>query len=144
MAIPFLACMAAVASFYHLPPRALPSIHATEGGRVGMVSRNADGSDDLGLMQVNTRWVQPLAARSGMATEAVRDRLVNDGCYNIAVAGLILRSCLTEAHGNLMRAVGYYHSHNAARSQAYRVRMINSALALYFPQKPDQPPKPAR
>jgi hypothetical protein len=135
MPVPFLTCMAAVASFYQLPPRVLPSIQATEGGQVGMVSHNPNGTDDLGLMQVNTSWVQPIAARSGMSEQEVRDRLVNDGCYNIAVAGLILRGCLNETRGNLMRAVGYYHSHAPARGQAYRVRMINSALALYFPPK---------
>jgi hypothetical protein len=134
MASPLLACMAAVASFYHLPPKLLPSIHATEGGRVGMVSHNTNGTDDLGFMQVNTLWVQPIAGRTGMAPEEVRTRLVNDGCYNIAVAGMILRGSLNEAHGNQMRAVGYYHSHTPGRGQAYRVRMINSALALYFPK----------
>ena len=79
-------------------------------------------------------WVQPIASRTGMPAEEVRTRLVNDGCYNIAVAGMILRGSLNEAHGNQMRAVGYYHSHTPGRGQAYRVRMINSALALYFPQ----------
>ena len=136
MATPFLACMAAVAAFYHLPPRALPSIQAVEAGKVGMVRHNANGTEDYGLMQVNSLWVQPIAERAGMAPEAVRDRLVNDGCYNIAAAGMILRGSLTQAHGNLARAYGYYHSHTPSFSQAYRVRVINSALALYFPAKP--------
>ena len=61
MAVPFLACMALVASVYHLPPRVLPAIQAVEGGVPGSVSHNADGSDDLGVMQVNTLWLAPLA-----------------------------------------------------------------------------------
>jgi hypothetical protein len=61
MAVPFLACMALVASVHHLPPRVLPSIQAVEGGAVGSVSANTDGSSDLGVMQVNTLWLRPLA-----------------------------------------------------------------------------------
>ena len=136
MPSPLLACMAAVASFYHLPPHALPSFHAAEGGKVGLVSHNTNGTEDYGYMQVNSLWVQPLADRAKMAPQEVRDRLVNDGCYNIAVAGMILRGMIQEAHGNLGRAMGYYHSHNASRSQTYRVRVINSTLAMMFPGKP--------
>ena len=55
MAVPFVACMALVASLYNLPPRVLPSIHAVEGGQIGTVHLNTDGSEDLGFMQVNTR-----------------------------------------------------------------------------------------
>ena len=36
MSVPFLACMAAVAGFYNLPPRVLPSIHQVEEGAIGM------------------------------------------------------------------------------------------------------------
>lgn len=57
MGVPFLACMTAAAAFYHLPPRALPAIHAVEGGAVGVVSHNTNGSDDLGVMQINTIWL---------------------------------------------------------------------------------------
>ncbi len=35
MPVPYLACMALVASIYHLPPRVLPSIHTIEGGWPG-------------------------------------------------------------------------------------------------------------
>ncbi len=63
--VPFLACMALVASVYHLPPRVLPSIQAVEGGWAGAVIRNGDGSDDLGVMQVNTQWLAVLARRAG-------------------------------------------------------------------------------
>ena len=131
MAIPFLACMAAAAAFYHLPPRVLPSIQAVEGGRVGTVHQDTDGSQDLGLMQVNTRWVEPLARLARMTPPAVRVRLIGDGCFNIAAAAAIMRSYLYESGGNLLLAVGYYHSHTPALREDYQARVLQSATLLF-------------
>lgn len=131
MPIPLLACMAATAAYYHLPPRVLPSIQRVEGGGIGNVSRNTDGSDDLGVMQINTRWVQPIAALTRLPPATVRVRLIDDGCFNIAAAGAILRTYLDEAHGDLMTAVGDYHSHTPTLHQAYRLRVLQAATALF-------------
>ena len=131
MSVPFLACMAAVAAFHHLPPRALPSIQAVEGGQVGMVSPNSNGTSDLGLMQVNTLWVAPIARHTGQSEAVVRERLVHDGCFNVAAAGAILRLYLHESGGDLMRAVGYYHSHDPVRGQAYQAKVLASASRLF-------------
>jgi hypothetical protein len=131
MAIPYLACMALVASFYRLPPRVLPSIHAVEGGRPGTVSHNLDGSDDLGVMQINSRWIQPLARYIGESDISVRARLIQDPCFNIAAAGAIMRTYMIESHGDLMRAIGFYHSHTPALSQDYRINVTRMAAALF-------------
>jgi hypothetical protein len=131
MSVPFLACMAAAASFYHLPPRVLPSIQAVEGGRVGLVQINANGSADLGLMQVNTIWTQPLATYAHMNPEAVVDRLLHDPCFNIAASAAIMRLYLTEAHGKLMVAIGYYHSHTPNLNAAYQEKVLAAASALF-------------
>jgi soluble lytic murein transglycosylase-like protein len=131
MTIPFLACMASVAAAYHLPPRVLPSIQAVEGGQPGLVHLNTDGSQDLGVMQVNTRWVQPLAWQAGMAPAVAERRLLTDGCFNITVAGAILRIYLNEAHGNLLLAVGYYNSHTPVLAKAYQLRVLHAATRLF-------------
>ena len=131
MAVPYLACMAMVASLYHLPPRVLPSIHAIEGGRVGSVSPNRNGSEDLGVMQVNTLWLPALARYTGLSQAEVRERLINRACFNIAAAGVILRTYLDEANGDVMRAVGYYHSHTPALHDSYRLRVTGAASRLF-------------
>ena len=59
--------MALTAAVYHLPPRVLPAIQSVEGGRVGLVHVNRDGSEDLGVMQINTLWIGPLARRTGLS-----------------------------------------------------------------------------
>jgi hypothetical protein len=131
MSIPFLACMAAAASFYALPPRVLPAIQSVEGGRVGTVAADADGTADLGIMQVNTRWVGTLAAVTHLPASAVRARLTFDPCFNIAAAAAILRTYRVETHGDLMAAIGDYHSHTPALNLGYREAVVQAAHALF-------------
>ncbi len=131
MPVPFLSCMALVAQIYVLPPRVLPSIQRTEGGRPGLVSRNRNGSEDYGVMQVNSLWLVPLARYTGLGPAQVRERLIALPCFNIAAAGLILRTYLDEAQGDLMQAVGNYHSHTAAYHDAYLGRVMGAARQLF-------------
>lgn len=133
MAVPFVACMSLVASLYALPPRVLPSIHRVEGGRPGAVSRNSNGSEDLGVMQVNTLWLPALSAYTGLPEATVRDKLIGNACFNIAAAGAIMRTYLDAAGGNLMVAVGNYHSHTPVLHQQYRERVLAAARDLFQP-----------
>jgi hypothetical protein len=125
--------MTAVAAFYGLPPRVLPSIQAVEGGQVGTVSRNLDGSEDLGVMQVNTRWLEPIAQLTGLPVAAVRERLISDACFNIAAAGAILHSNLQAPNSDLMRAVGNYHSRTPELQSTYITRVLDAASRLFGP-----------
>ncbi len=125
--------MGLVASIYHLPPRVLPSIQAVEGGSPGIVHRNTNNTEDLGVMQVNTTWLRPLASYTHTSAATVYMRLRDDACYNVAAAGAIMRTYLDETHGDLMRAVGNYHSHTAVFNTAYQVLVTQSAIRLFVP-----------
>ena len=131
MPVPFLPCMALVAQIYSLPPRVLPSIQRVEGGAPGLVHRNTNGSEDLGVMQVNTIWLPYLAGYTHLPEAEVRARLLNRVCFNIAAAGLIMRIYLDETGGDLMRAVGDYNSHTPALNQAYQAKVLRSATILF-------------
>jgi hypothetical protein len=131
MAVPFLACMALTAAVYHLPPRVLPSIQAVEGGQVGLAHVNTNGSQDLGVMQINELWIGPISRLTHLPETAVRDRLLNDSCFNIAAAGLIMRTYLNEAKGDLMQAVGNYHSHTPVRNLDYQIRVLAAARRMF-------------
>ncbi|MBE7213277.1 MAG: lytic transglycosylase domain-containing protein [Gluconacetobacter diazotrophicus] len=133
MPVPFLACMTLVASIYHLPPRVLPSIQAVEGGRPGLVHRNSNATEDLGVMQVNTLWLWPLARYTRTTADTVYARLRDEPCYNIAAAGAIMRGYLNETGGDVMRAVGNYHSHTAELNLAYQGLVMQSARRLFEP-----------
>jgi hypothetical protein len=139
MALPFLACMVATAAWYHLPPRVLPSIQAVEGGRPGLISHNTDGSDDLGPMQVNSRWTPALARVARLPEATVRARLINDPCFNIAAAGAIMRVYLNGTHGDLLMAIGWYHSHTPERGLAYRDQVLRAADRLFVRRCPAGP-----
>jgi hypothetical protein len=136
MPIPYLACMVVAASFYDLPPRVLPVIHAVEGGRLGDVLHNANGTDDLGVMQVNTVWLQPLSRASRLTPAEVARRLVVDPCFNIAAAALVMRVYLDETHGDLMRAIGNYHSHTPVLNESYQALVIRTASHMFPPLGP--------
>ena len=133
MAVPYLACMALVASIYHLPPRVLPSIQAVEGGSPGLAHPNTNATEDLGVMQVNTTWLWPLARYTHTAIATVYTRLRDEPCYNVAAAGAIMRTYLDETHGDLMRAVGDYHSHTPLYNAAYQTLVMRSAQRLFVP-----------
>jgi hypothetical protein len=120
----FLACVAAVSAFYHLPPQALPAIQRVEGGHIGSIEHNHNGTDDLGVMQVNSAWLPELARRTGVPQSRLRLALIRQNCFNIAVAGAILRIYLNEAHGDVVTAIGYYHSHTPGRREAYTMRVL--------------------
>jgi hypothetical protein len=125
-----LACFALVSAFYQLPPHVLPSIATVEGGRPGLAAANRDGSADLGVMQINTLWVAPLAQHTRQSQTTIRRRLLDEPCFNIAAAGAIMRIYLNETKGDLQRAVGNYHSHTPVRHHSYRLKILEAAGRL--------------
>jgi len=131
--IPYLACMITVASVAHLPPRVLPVIQHIEGGRVGLVHPNTNGTADLGVMQVNTIWVPALAARARLSPAVTERDLINDPCFNIAAAAVILRLYLRQDGGALLPAIGDYHSHSWPLNRAYTLRAEAAASRLFGP-----------
>jgi hypothetical protein len=131
MAIPYLACMIATAQFYALPPRVLPSIAVVEGGRPGLVHQNTNRTADLGLMQVNTQWIRPISGVTKQSPAITAQRLINEPCFSIAAAGAIMHVYLRESNGDLLRAVGFYHSHTPALGAAYRTQVLSAAVSLF-------------
>lgn len=125
--IPYITCMQEVANYHQFPRRVLPAIHLVEGGRVGMANRNTNGTEDLGVMQINTIWVQPLARFTGWSPHAVREALINDACFNIAAAGAILGTYRAEAKGDLLVAIGNYHSRTPLLHHRYLDKVLHAA-----------------
>ncbi len=124
--------MLVVASTVGLPPRVLPVLQAIEGGRAGLVRPDTNGTADLGVMQVNTLWIPALAARSGLTVAETRRRMIEQPCFNIAAAALIIRTYLAETGGALLPAIGDYHSHSRGLNAAYQAQAERTAQHLFM------------
>ena len=122
-----VACIRGAAGYYQLPPFALVGILGAEGGMIGQAVRNTDGSEDLGPMQINSRWL-PRLARYGLT----RKKLLMNPCANVwAGAWILARSYARD--GDVWTAIGHYHSYRPKESRRYRMkvsRILSKWLAL--------------
>lgn len=104
------ACLLLASQTYQVPPAVMIGIMHVEGGRVGQeVGPNVNGTYDLGPMQVNTRWLPPLARVWGVDQKRARLLVRDDGCLNVRVAAWILHQKIAES-GSLYAGIAHYHS----------------------------------
>ncbi|MDT8924963.1 lytic transglycosylase domain-containing protein [Pseudomonas taiwanensis] len=116
-------CVNQSSQSYQLKPVMLKTIIAVEGGRVGTISPNSNGSYDLGVMQVNTLHLPSIKAELGYSWKD----LVFDPCKNIQAGSWILSKRLSEVPGKPWLAVGNYHS----KTPKFRTRYLKKIAAAY-------------
>ena len=122
----FAACLFVAAQNYMVPPAVLLGIMQVEGGQVGVqVGPNTNGSYDLGVMQINTLWVDELAKHWKVSKSTAKKWIKDDGCTNISVAAWILRQKINQT-GSLSKGIAYYHSATPHLGSAYRRKVINA------------------
>lgn len=115
---PVQACLPQAAERYGVPLPLLQAIASVESGHnPRAVHHNSDGTHDIGLMQINSRWL-PVLARHG-----VTERDLWDPCVNAAVAAGILARHFAR-WGWTVQALGAYHSPQPARQLAYARRVL--------------------
>lgn len=91
---------------FGISPALLEAIARTESNmNPKALNRNTNGTIDMGLMQINSSWVKPLALKPS--------EIMSDPCYNTFIGARILRQCI-DRHGNSWEAVGCY---NATKKQ---------------------------
>jgi soluble lytic murein transglycosylase-like protein len=117
------------ASRYGVNPQVLYAIAAQESSlNPNAVHVNEDGSQDLGLTQINSRWLPQLSKLGVTAAN-----LMNP-CVNMHV-GAYLLSLNMIRHGNTWQAIGSYHSNTPWRREQYaqtiskRVQNLNVVVA---------------
>lgn len=115
-------CVTHAAQTFRVPELPLWALLDVEGGRVGAVSRNTNGSYDIGPMQINSTWL-PTLGRSGISERMVRDNL----CMNIYVGTWIFAKELQRHGGDMPKAFATYHS-PTPRFQYRYLGLIQSAL----------------
>ena len=145
-AVPVVRCIEAAATVYRLPPAVVLILLSVEGGLLGHVSQNTNGTVDVGPMQVNTIWI-PVVARHWGATAADTYAALRDNfCANVEAGTWILRQAMDQAHGDFWEGVGFYHSHDPGYKADYLRKVLRQTLRLQaqaMRQGPDKHPNPA-
>lgn len=110
-------CFEQAGARYGIAPVLLEAISTVEsGGNPQARNLNRDGSEDLGHMQINSRWLRILASYG-----IDRQRLL-DPCLNTHVGAWILAQNIRQ-HGYGWEAVGAYNARSPAKRNAYSQRV---------------------
>jgi hypothetical protein len=126
-------CLAAAAHAYQIPQSYLYAILAMEGGQVGQAVPNRNGTTDLGPFQINTSWEVAIARYWRLPVEEAVIRVRDDGCANAVIASAILRGLTLRAKGDLVKALGLYHSRSYAIAASYREKALRFVGILVPP-----------
>jgi hypothetical protein len=123
-------CITAAAEVYRLPPAVLVILLNVEGGSLGRVSPNTNGTVDIGPIQVNEIWLPEVAAHWNATIADAYKALRDSFCANVEAGAWILRRGLDEARGNFWEGVGYYHSHTPEHKNRYLREVLRQVLRL--------------
>jgi len=123
-AAPVEACWEQIGSKYGIDPRLLFAIAKTESSlNPKAKNRNKDGSYDIGLMQINSRWFPKLRQYG------IEERHLLQPCVNIEVGAWILAQNM-QRHGVSWEAVGAYNSSIPSRRRRYAEKVYGNLSVL--------------
>jgi len=123
-------CITAAAKLYRLPPAVLVILLNVEGGSLGRVSPNTNGTVDIGPIQINEIWLPDVAAHWNATIANTYKALRDNFCANVEAGAWILRRGLDEARGDFWEGVGYYHSHTPEHKTRYLREVLRQVLRL--------------
>ena len=123
-------CLKAAAEVHHVPAGVLALLINVEAGQLGSVSQNANGTVDIGPMQVNDTWLGKIAGHWGASREEAYRALRDSFCANVEGGAWILRQALDEARGDLWEGVALYHSHDPLHKLEYMRLVYEQAMRL--------------
>ena len=122
-------CFEQAGQRYGIAPVVLRAIAMQESGgdAFALNNSNSNGSVDIGMMQINSRWLDQLA-HHGISEQALWEP-----CINIHVGAWILANNII-LYGNTWAAVGAYNAGTAARMaerrEAYARKIADRADRL--------------
>jgi soluble lytic murein transglycosylase-like protein len=106
-------CLDDAARFHRVNVGLVRAIAQQESGmRANAINVNRDGSEDIGLMQINSSWLPKLARY-----RITRDKLF-DACINAYVGTWILASNIKQ-FGPTWKAVGAYNAVSNSKQLVY-------------------------
>jgi Transglycosylase SLT domain len=116
-------CLAVAATYHHVSPVLVKTIAFVESGLDPAAHHlNADGSEDLGLMQINSAWL-PVLARVGIDRKAL-----SDACVNAFVGTWILAQNFSRL-GLTWNAIGAYNASSPEGRLRYARRIYTQLVS---------------
>lgn len=110
-------CLDEAAAFHRVSPTLARGIALVESGmRAGVTNRNTNGSEDIGLMQINSAHL-PRLAKFGITRQSLFEP-----CTNAYVGTWILADCLSR-YGETWTAVGCYNAGAPDKRLRYATRV---------------------
>ncbi|WP_338333625.1 transglycosylase SLT domain-containing protein [Acetobacter sp. LMG 32666] len=126
-------CAVDAAGQYRISVPLFLGLLATEGGHVGQIVSNKNGTYDMGPAQINSSHLVELAAKG-----ITREQIINDGCLNIHIGAWILARELggeTPQHPKeFWQRVGNYNSHTPIHNQAYQLKVWSHVVGISHSQ----------
>ncbi|TCK32479.1 transglycosylase-like protein with SLT domain [Paraburkholderia sp. BL8N3] len=106
-------CLDDAARYHRVNVQLVRAIAQQESGmRANAINTNRDGSEDIGLMQINSSWLRKLS-RYGITR-----RKLFDACVNAYVGTWILASNIKQ-FGPTWKAVGAYNAVSSGKQLVY-------------------------
>ncbi len=115
-------CSVAAAVKFNVPANILLAIAEIENGRAGEVSRNDNGTFDVGVMQFNTAYLAELSQFGISAADVAASN-----CYPFDLAAWRIAGHLARDRGDLWTRAANYHSRTPLHKAAYRLKLIQAA-----------------
>ncbi len=115
-------CSVAAAVKFNVPANILLAVAEIENGRAGAVSRNDNGTFDVGLMQFNTAYLAGLSKFDIRAADVAASN-----CYPFDLAAWRIAGHLARDRGDLWTRAANYHSRTPVHNAAYRLKLIKAA-----------------
>lgn len=117
-------CFEAASLRYDVSRRLLEAIAVVESsGNPAAINKNANGSEDIGLMQINSSWL-PKLGRYG-----IRRSDLFDPCVNINVGAWIMADNISR-HGYSWEAVGAYNAVNPSKRLNYAYKVAEALVEI--------------
>ncbi|MEN3291423.1 MAG: hypothetical protein V7642_676 [Burkholderiales bacterium] len=125
------ACWEQAGVKYNVSPYVLYAIAKTESDMNPLaLNRNKNGSYDIGLMQINSRWL-PALRKYGL-----NEQQLWDPCINVHIGAWVLAHNMQRL-GNSWEAVGAYNASDPQLRIRYAIKVYkNLPPAAFEPQSP--------
>lgn len=118
-------CWYEAAAKYQVSPVLLYTIAMVESGNnAKAINKNKNGTEDIGLMQINSSHL-PWLEKYGIT----REKLLNDPCLNVHVGAYILAENIYR-HGYTWKAIGAYNAKSPEKQARYAMKVWEMYLKL--------------